>query len=472
METNLDIDNSILDSQTDAAEVLKASQPYGLVSKSTAGIVTALSATTVTTSLVRLEKLGMIEEQETAKIEKKGRPEKIYRVTQNGVTWLQSNGFEAATVLAMSDPIDLAHRYCQALVGIQSNSKAEIEKIIPLSNGRNIRIDVAVPLSKGVIQFVEIEQKLDRSNILRAIEKFRALRELFNDENRRPLFSLDVLIVFNLKTVGLPRTLNVWKDALARAFPSDTPLPFTPRFSTLDTFVYDPGFENMERFPLLEKGKVSGTFHLGENISDNGLFDPRLAPSTKQLLLEMQSLEEPTSDLTPQLTDQLIGFCEIAMTIYRKSMNSNSPTRKYSAFPHESIQALKQFLHLSQNAGLLQSLKDGIAWIEARKSGLLLYRDGITKLVWDVVLRYFGFGRGGPLNVFVGIPDLGDKSSQIRIDVILEKSEEMQLPWTSAKETYEDAISWMLTALTMYPVDLGLASSLWPSSRRQKSEGS
>lgn len=468
METNLDIDNTILDSQTDAAEVLKASQPYGLVSKSTAGIVTALSATTVTTSLVRLEKMGMIEEQETAKIEKKGRPEKIYRVTQNGVTWLQSNGFEAATVLAMSDPIDLAHRYCQALVGIQSNSKAEIEKIVPLSNGRNIRIDVAVPLSKGVIQFVEIEQKLDRSNILRAIEKFRALRELFNDETRRPLFSLDVLIVFNLKTASLPRTLNVWKDALARAFPSDTPLPFTPRFSTLDAFVYDPGFENMERFPLLEKGKSGGTFHLGENISDNGLFDPRLAPSTKQLLLEIQSFEEPTRIIASPMADQLAGFCEIAMAIYRRSMHNNSATRKYSAFPFESIQALKHFLHLPQNAGLLQALKEGVAWIEDRKSGLILYREAVTKLIWDVVLRYFGLGREGPLKVYVGIPDLGEKSSQIIIDVILNKSEDIRLPAPIMDETYENAISWLLTALIMYPVDIGLTSSLWKSSMQRK----
>ena len=88
--------------------------------------------------------------------------------------------------------------------------------------------------------------------------------------------------------------------------------------------------------------------------------------------------------------------------------------------------------------------------------------------MWDVFLRYFGFGRGGPLNVYVKIPELGDKASQIQIDVIITKSDAITLPWTSTEETYEAAISWMLTSLVTYPVDLGLASSLWKSDSRGK----
>jgi len=163
----------------------------------------------------------------------------------------------------------------------------------------------------------------------------------------------------------------------------------------------------------------------------------------------------------PQNADQLIGLCEIALMIYRKSMGTQSPTRKYSAFPRESIQSLRHFLYLSQNSRLLQALQEGIIWIESRKSGLILYRDAVTKLIWDIFLRHFGFGRGGPLNVFVNIPDVGEKFSQITIDVILEKSKDVHLPWASVQESYEDAISWMLTALIVYPVELGLVSSFW-----------
>jgi len=72
----------------------------------------------------------------------------------------------------------------------------------------------------------------------------------------------------------------------------------------------------------------------------------------------------------------------------------------------------------------------------------------------------------------VKIPDLGDKASQIQIDVIITNNDAIILPWTSKDETYEEAISWMLTALVMYPVDLGLSASLWKSQGRKSSEGS
>lgn len=458
---------SELNSKSDTADVLRTSQPYNLVSKTTAGMVTALSHMVVSRSLTRLVKMGLIREQKIAKIEKNGRPEKVYRLTDDGVSWLRADGFEKATVLSMSDPIDLAHRYCQALVGTLTpiGTHVEIEKIIPLEGGRNIRIDVAVPLSNGTMQFIEIEQKLERKNIARAVEKFTEMGELYNNGVFQRYYSPEILFVFNLGAAALSKTLNVWREALASAF-DNAPTPFTPRYTTIDAFVYDPAFSNMERFPLIEKRRSDVS---QESVSPgSAIFDYRLAPSTRAIVNGLSSIQDEPVRLLSHNADQLIGFCEIAMMIYRKSMRRDSPTRKYSAFPHESVQALRNFLHLPQNAGLLQALKEGYNWIESRKSGLILYREAVTKLVWDVVLRYFGLGREGPLNVFVGIPDLAEKSSQITIDVILDKSEELRLPWTSGEEPYEDAISWMLTALIMYPVDLGLASSLWSSSKRRK----
>jgi len=398
---------------SDTAEVLMASQPYGLLSKTTATVSTALSSKVVSMSLARLEKIGMIQEQKTAKIEKNGRPEKVYRVTSSGVSWLQVNGFEKATALAMYDPIDLAHRYCQALVGVQSSAKVEIEKIISLSDGRNIRFDVGVPLSRGIWQYIEIEQKLDRNNITRAIEKFRSLGELFNAEISKKLFSSEILFVFNLSAASLIRTLNVWRDALALAFPWDAPLPFTPRYTTIDAFVYDPEFENTSHFPLIEKRKSDKLLPAEVRLGGE-LFSPTTAPSTKNLLVELKSIQDQPVTMPSHTADQLAGFCEIAMTIYRKSNTNNSPTRMYSAFPQESIQTLKHFLHLPQNAGLLQGLKEGVAGIISKQSGLIVYRDAVTKLLWDVFLRYFGFGRGGPLDVYVKIPDLGDKARRSR----------------------------------------------------------
>lgn len=465
-----------LDDQSDMAEVLKASQPYGLVSMTTAAVATALSSKIISTSLNHLEKLGLIQAQPTAKIEKKGRPEKVYCLTSNGVTWLQANGFEHATVLAMPDPLDLAHRYCQALVGVQSSAKVEVEKIIPLLDGRYLRFDVCIPIRTGEFQFIEVEQNLERKNMVRAIEKFRAISELFNDQASRRQYSPDVLFVFNLSAANLPKTLNVWQDALAIVFPWDAPLPFTPRYTTIDAFVYDPAFENISCFPLIEKTKGKGAYLVEASISGN-LFDARLTPSIAKMLAELPPVQDQEVDASSPNTDQLLDLCKLATRIYSPSMGSNGPTRRYSTFPHESIQMLKHFLHLPQNAGLLQALKESMVWIESRKSGLLVYRDAATRLIWDVFLRYFGFGRGGALHVFVKVPDAGETFSEIKIDAhlsgALDPDDKIYVS-SSINHGYEDALSWVLTALFTYQVELGLSASLWPSPKwkGRKKDGS
>ena len=459
--------DNILNDQFDAITVLKAIYPYGLVSKTTISLTSDLSPQTATTSLTRLRKLGMIEEQTVSKIEKKGRPEKIYRLTDNGAAWLKSNGIEKASVLAMSDPIDLAHRYCQTLVGVHSpfGSEVEIEKVIPLTGGRNIRIDVAVTLSSGVVQLVEIEQKLDRKNIKRAIEKFVELGEMFQEAPLQNLYNQDVLFAFNLNSSRLQGTLNIWFEALAHAFPDNAPIPFTPRYTTMDVFMSNPSFSNMDRYEAITK-RAKYKANDEPFSKGGGIPDYKNAPSTNKLLEKFKTIRRDHAPLQSYDADQLLGFCETAMTIYRMSMDKNSPARKFSAFPQESVVGLRDYLHMHENATLLQALKDGYSWIESRKSGLILYREAVTKLIWDVFLRYFGFGRVGPLNVFVGIPDLAEKSSQITIDVILDKKEDPRLQSSSDGISYEEAISWMLTAVITYPVDLELIPSLWPPSRK------
>jgi len=462
-----------LEKEGDLADALKASQPYGLLGKTVAAFVADLSDKVASTSLTRLEGLGMIEEVKTAKIERRGRPEKVYLVTQEGVDWLHENGFGDASMLGTSDPIELAHRYCQALAGatVPWGAKVRIEQVFQLTGGRNIRIDVVVALHQHRIQLIEIEQTLARNNIARAVEKFQRLGEFFRDASVLDYFRPDVLFVFNLSAAALPKTLSVWQDALGRAFPSDETLPFTPRYVLLDHFVYEPAYGDMTRYPAIERkraGKAVGLVEQGLTIPDY-----RLAPSTMKLLDRMNSIPKKPVPLPAQDPDQLFGLCEIARTIYSRSMYSNSPALKYAVFPHESVQALRDFLHLPENILLFESLKEGMAWLEGRRSGLMVYRDAATRLVRDVFLRHFGFGNGteigSALHVYVNVPDPAERFSEIRIEAHLGKEFDQlrKEGMTARKEDYEMALSWMLTALFIYPVDLGFSETLWGFPKRK-----
>ena len=114
-----------------------------------------------------------------------------------------------------------------------------------------------------------------------------------------------------------------------------------------------------------------------------------------------------------------------------------------------------------------------MAWLEGRRSGLMVYRDAATRLIWDIFLRHFGFGMGlgedKALHVYVNVPDPSERFSEIRIEALLSydfdklKKQEM----TANKEVYAKALSWMLTALFLYPVDLGFSESLWGFPKRK-----
>lgn len=463
-----------LKDKSDLADALKASQPCGLVGTSVAMLQARLSYKVAATSLARLARLGLLEAVQTARIERRGRPEKVYRVTQAGVDWLREHGLANAAAPTTSDPIELAHRYCQALVGAlnPASAKAEIEKVLPLADGRNLRVDVVMPLFDGEVQFIEIEQRLERNNLARAVEKFERLGEFFRREAGREVYRSDVLFIFNLSAAALPQTLRLWQEALARAFPGDSVLSFTPRYVLLDAFLYDPSLGEMERYARLEKAEKPKP---AAAVQFTVLPDYRDAPCLDQVLESLRAhIEHHDVPLPPPFDyrDQLLGLCEIALKVYRRSMSPDSPTRKYSAFPHESVQTLRDLLHLPVTAELREALREGMAWLEGYKSGLMLYRDAATRLVWDVFLRYFGFGRtkaGGALHVYVDVPDPGDRFSDLRVEAHLSSDfEQWRTPeMTARREEYEAALSWMLTALFLYPVDLGLADSLWASPRRK-----
>ena len=465
-----------LEDKGDLADALKTSQPYGMLSKTIVQLGADLTTKTISTSLTRLEQLGMIGQVQTAKIERRGRPEKVYLVTQDGVDWLRENGFEEASVLGMSNPIELAHRFCQSLVGacVPMWAKVGIEQIIPLKMGRNFRVDVVFALYNDKAQLMEIEQTLERNNIARAVEKFVKLGEMFSDTYYQQHYRSDVLFIFNLNTAELPKTVNIWCDALEMAFPGDTPMTFTPRYTTFDRLMFDPAFRDMERFPAIERRSHSSKANENGPVSMGGAIpDYRLAPSARKLLDRMNSIPKKSISIPAHDPDQLMGLCEIARMIHSRSMYSDSPAVKYSSFPYESVQALRDFLHLPENILLFESLKEGMAWLEGRRSGLMVYRDAATRLIWDGFLRHFGFGIGlgddKALHVYVNVPDPGERFSEIRIEALLSRGFDQLIKgeMTARREEYAKALSWMLTALFIYPVDLGLSETLWGFPKRK-----
>jgi len=119
------------------------------------------------------------------------------------------------------------------------------------------------------------------------------------------------------------------------------------------------------------------------------------------------------------------------------------------------------FLHLHQNQVLLEQLQTGYkAVLASQKKGISYFRVTLTRFYWDIFLRYFNFGRGGPLQVWVDVPGFDDDKSEIYTCVRICKPELMidedELLESGITQDAEKSLSWVLDALYLYPYDLGL----------------
>ena len=122
---------------------------------------------------------------------------------------------------------------------------------------------------------------------------------------------------------------------------------------------------------------------------------------------------------------------------------------------------LYRFLHMHQNKQLLDQLQSGYKKVlYSQRQALPFFRDNMTRFYWDVFLRYFNFGRGGPLKVKIEVPSFGDSRSEIYPVVTISdwemlRGEEGYVP-VGEPDHAEKALIWVMEAMHLYAFDLGL----------------
>ena len=89
----------------------------------------------------------------------------------------------------------------------------------------------------------------------------------------------------------------------------------------------------------------------------------------------------------------------------------------------------------------------------------------MTRLIWDIFLRYHGIGRGGPVHIAVMEPGAGEWRTDFHVAVAfgIRRTNGDLSPdsWPGVREGEsarytERALAWTLEALWTYPQDLGL----------------
>jgi len=405
----------------------------------------------------------------------RGRPFTAFVLTEEGAALLVE---ESRNAPKLDDPIEAAHALMEMQVFIaayQQGRKTELEKVLPYAGLRNIRADV---LYENKILF-EMEQQARLNDVPRISDKLERLCLFFNspagsgiDHKVRILFAL---------SGNDGKTISVWQQVLGALKKKNGSIPFELYWKEIGAFIQNPEWESVNSFQLLEPAAMLQSEL--PSVKESSILQIPVTPNfTRQMPAELSELnmvmgimESEIGKLEGEVKENRYQFFQMMEVIYDGSHYKGGPVERESAYPATSIMLLYRFLHMHQNKQLLDQLQVGYKKVLfSQRQALPFFRDNITRFYWDVFLRYFNFGRGGPLKVKVEVPSFGDSRSEIYPVVTIAdweilRGEEGYVP-SGEPDHAENALTWVLEAMHLYAFDLGLIHERYPSRKNRKGE--
>jgi hypothetical protein len=436
-------------------KIVEAIKPFGIGTANTIMVTTQLGHKAVNIGLAKLVKLGLIAKLDSAgriEIAREGRPEKPYIFTIFAPDVLDELGHKGVQALDLDGSLDVSHRLCIALVGCHAITPPEVEKVFRYGDGKFMRFDLVSPQDGNPCKrIVEIEQALKSNNKSRAFAKLRGISDAIAAHPKE--LDDEALIIFNLSDDALRGTIKVWQKALKDA----GTLSCTIRYCTLRNFLKAPYIDAIADLPILIP-------HEGQSkeveSEEDGEVTPFLAPFTAdeigEILAGMRQAAQsaPTRMIIPeQEKRRLADFFAIMQVIHDGDFGKDGGTSTFSLYPSTSLNRLKTFLHLGKNRTLKSRMRRGLKEVRKRQSGVTLYQDAISKFVWGTFLRQFGLGRGGPLKIYIMVPEVGGKNTEIGFEIQLHLDNDLGLNIPSESLA---ALDWVLSAFLLYPEELGL----------------
>jgi hypothetical protein len=383
-----------------------------------------------------------------------GRPVKSYWLTEFGAAVLNILNSELSIKAPkIRDSWDQAHRYI--IMETEELAKKEglnIQVEYTLKNKvQEVRADLYLEIN--TVQIVlEVEQKLLRRNFNRAREKFIRWGNYIREENSGGNWR--IYLVLNVRKRDLPTTIRYWQEALDEARKTFGELPYDIYCLTANELLVSPSFtEAIQSANLLDENEPEESelpVFLGEEWDADEGEQHQEHPdyvSADQYLAFKDALEG-LIEAAPNKA--LLALSRLTSTIYLASYYPNSPTIKAAVFPGASIWLMRRYLEHPWMANIRVELAGALNRIHKRNPGMIMLRDIVTSLLWDVLLFHHGLGRGGVLHVIFQVPDFQDLSSDFRVEVrVSDTIHEIKIQEVKA-------LSWFFTSIYIYRRHLGL----------------
>lgn len=405
----------------------------------------------------------------------RGRPYAAFVLTEEGAVLLADESRKAPK---LDDLVEAAHALMEMQVFIaafQQGRKTELEKVLPFSGLRNIRADV---LYEGKILF-EMEQQARLNDVPRISDKLERLCLFYNSP---PGSGIDQKVRILFALAGNDgKTFSVWQQVLGALKKKNGSIPFELYWKEIGAFMQNPEWESVHSFQPLEPAAMfQPALPSAKESSFNQVaavpnFVRRMPADMSELNMVMGIMESEIGKLEGEAKGNRYQFFQMMEVIYDGSHFKGGPVDRESAYPATSIMLLYRFLHMHQNKELLEQLHSGYKRVQqSQRQALNLFRDQLTHFYWDIFLRYFNFGRGGPLRVRVEVPSFDSSRSEIYpvaniTDWEMLRGEEGYVQCGEPSHA-EEALSWVLEAMHFYAFDLGLIREKYASHKNRKGE--
>ncbi len=374
-----------------------------------------------------------------------GRPAKSYWLTKFGAAVLNMlpDNLEIRAP-NIRDPSDLAHRYITLKIAERAK-KDGLEPMVEhrLSNSvQEVRADIYTELD-DIPLVIEVEQKLLRQHLRRAQAKLVRWARFIQAENSDERWSIQ--LVFNIRPREEPTLVRYWKEAFHEAQKEFGELPYDLYYINARDLLEPPSFLNALHEAELF---IDETLYANERNTEREPDEARPEYISEDTLFSFQEALDNLLGAPPDRS--LIALTELGLLIHTASYYPNSPSLKAAVFPHASIWLLHRYLNDPRMGAVKTELRQSLTRIHKRNPGMVMLRETVTGLLWDVLLFHHGLGRGGPLQVVFQIPDFQDRSSDFRVEVRL--SDDLREKYTEEAK----ALGWCLGGIYLYRRHLGL----------------
>ncbi len=373
----------------------------------------------------------------------------------------------------LRDVADLHHRFCELEIlthARQAHMEAEAEVLLPYGKGyQSVRGDVVVTQGQEK-WFLEVEQELPRNNLPRAVAKF----EHWQRYAQAHLGQLRLVLVFNLADLEEGATVANWQEARARAETTLGNLPYEVTYLPLSSLLTGPFLEALtaHTVPLEASEPQDSTPHEAISVESRATQPQEIPvwvrPFFGDYLTHVHAFEQASEPET-----RFYAFFALMGIIYQASFFPESPSILYSVHPREALWLLRHYLTLPQNQPMYGELREGLAWIQKRSGqmGLIMFRDAMSRMLWDVFMRHHGFSRGGNLGIIFQIPDFQDNRSDYWVEIRSYADRHLKIP-SYRFDDLKVGLSWVLSSLFIYIEELGLGKPLWRQATAKAQKGS